>query len=128
MTTPYCLPCCCVKHAYCLQGEWNFLLHGGSTLTPTGSEGATPSWLSASQWSQLVQVGRAVAGLEGVADSMSLPSESRAWEEWVGCSQPHLQPLPPAWEPVCTTFHRLLLLKVLPYQPGFCTMQCRAFV
>lgn len=57
-------------------------------------------------------MGKAVTLLEGIADSMSMPSESVGWEEWAGCSQPHLQPLPPAWEPVCNTFHRLLLLKV----------------
>lgn len=99
-------------HACGLQAEWNFLLRGGSDLTPVSSDVATPSWLSGSQWSQLVQMGWAVAPLQGLADSMSMPAQSLAWEEWVGCSQPHLQPLPSAWEPVCTTFHRLLLLKV----------------
>lgn len=103
---------CFAMHACCLQAEWNFLLRGGSDLTPVTSDVATPSWLSGSQWSQMVQMGRAVAPLQGLADSMSMPSQSLAWEEWVGCSQPHLQALPSAWEPVCTTFHRLLLLKV----------------
>lgn len=108
---------CFTRHACCLQAEWNFLLRGGSSLTPISSDAATPSWLSGSQWSQMVQMGRAVPALQGVADSMSMPSESLAWEEWAGCTKPHLQPLPTAWEPVCTTFHRLLLLKVCDCQP-----------
>ena len=108
---------CLITHAWCLQAEWNFLLRGGSSLPPISSDAATPSWLSGSQWSQMVQMGRAVPPLQDVADSMSMPSESLAWEEWAGCTKPHLQPLPPAWEPVCTTFHRLLLLKVCARQP-----------
>ena len=103
-----------VRH---VQAEWNFLLRGGSSLTAGGGEGATPSWLSPSQWGQIVQMGKAVAPLEGIADSMSMPSESVDWEEWAGCKQPHLQPLPSAWEPVCNTFHRLLLLKVQALHP-----------
>ena len=109
---------CFTTQAYCLQAEWNFLLRGGSSLTPVSSDAATPSWLSGSQWSQMVQMGRAVPPLQGVADSMSMPSESMVWEEWAACSQPHLQPLPPAWEHVCTTFHRLLLLKVCACHPS----------
>ena len=101
----------------CLQAEWNFLLRGGSSQTPISSDAATPSWLSGSQWSQMVQMGRAVPPLQDVADSMSMPSESLAWEEWAGCTNPHLQPLPLAWQPVCTTFHRLLLLKVSAHPP-----------
>ena len=64
-----------------------------------------------------MEMDKAVAPLQGLADSMSMPSERLAWEEWAECSQPHLQPLPPAWEPVCSTFHRLLLLKVCPCHP-----------
>ena len=108
---------CFITHACCLQAEWNFLLRGGSSLTPVSRDAATPSWLSGSQWSHMVQMGRAVPPLQDVADSMSMPSQSMAWEEWAGCSQPHLQPLPPAWEHVCTAFHRLLLLKVCAGHP-----------
>ena len=109
---------CFIAHVCYLQAEWNFLLRGGSNLTPISRDAATPSWLSGSQWSEMVQMGRAVPPLQGVADSMSMPSESLAWEEWAGCTKPHLQPLPAAWEPVCTTFHRLLLLKVCAGRPG----------
>ena len=95
-----------------LQVEWNFFLRGGPRLGGAGSDLASPSWIPPGQWDQIVQLGEAVAGLEGIGESMRIPTESVAWQEWAGSSQPHLHPMPPAWETVCTSFQRLLLLKV----------------
>jgi len=95
-----------------VQAEWNFFLRGGPELGSAASDRASPSWLPSSQWGQIVQLAGAVGPLEGIADSMCLPEESIDWQEWAASSQPHLQSLPPVWEHTCTSFHRLLLLKV----------------
>ncbi|KAL0028415.1 hypothetical protein WJX77_005025 [Trebouxia sp. C0004] len=95
------------------QAEWNFFLRGGPGLDSAVSDRASPSWLPSSQWGQIMQLAGAVCPLEGVADSMCLPEESIDWQEWAASSQPHLQSLPPVWEHTCTSFHRLLLLKVM---------------
>lgn len=95
-----------------VQAEWNSFLRGGPGLDSAASDRASPSWLPSSQWGQIVQLAGAVGPLEGIADSMCLPEESIDWQEWAASSQPHLQSLPPVWEHTCTSFHRLLLLKV----------------
>jgi len=95
-----------------VQAEWNFFLRGEAGLDSAASDRASPSWLPSSQWGQIVQLAGAVGPLEGIADSMCLPEESIDWQEWAASSQPHLQSLPPVWEHACTSFHRLLLLKV----------------
>ena len=95
-----------------LQAEWNFFLRGGSSLSSALSDMASPSWLPASQWGQIVQLCEAVAPLAEVAGSMRQPDDSIDWQEWAASSHPHLQSLPPVWDHVCTSFHRLLLLKV----------------
>lgn len=95
-----------------VQVEWNFFLRGGPDLGDAANDRASPSWLPSSQWGQIVQLAGAIGPLEGIADSMCLPEESIDWQEWAASSQPHLQSLPPVWEHTCTSFHRLLLLKV----------------
>ena len=95
-----------------MQEEWNLFLRGSSSLSSEAADTASPAWLSLTQWDQIVLLDRAVPPLAGIAESMRSPADSVDWQRWANCAQPHSRALPDAWESACTSFHRLLLLKV----------------